>query len=633
MRFLITLAVLLVGYSTTSACGYNFVSGCSSEVYLRINNTLDSFAVGLCPDEKAFQGLQLGKIRTLFFAGARSTTWESCINNVTDITFFYRVYEQGGGVPAWKNLQLPEIRVITQGPYTTRYRSKFVNTDLTTGLTAGKRYVMEVYYRAEVDTLGDDFRPETFILQNNDGQYYRATFEYAGASAPPFSLVMTQRRDVRCYGDSTGKAEVVAYGGTNLTYEWTVPFPLNFPLQTRLPAGRYKIKVRNNTGYADSILFQINQPLPIFTTLSNIVPVTCNAPGRANTNANGGVPPYTYQWNTPDKSPVFPTRGPYTMTVTDGNNCSKQQTFTISGDTVISLSQNVSICTGETYRRGGQTLSTSGDYTLLLPTPGGCDTTLRLSLLVLNPNRVLETIPDTIIRLTCNARSANICARNAPFTDFIWRKDGAVIGRTFCQTLTQAGSYDLQVQQIGATKQCNAGKRVAVQAFFNTQFRFSAQIQHTTAANLPNGSIRLQPSGGPRPFSFRWRNNSIDSVLLNLLPGDYCVTITDGNGCSRDSCIRVSILSGVNTPEILPIALSPNPVASSGTLYIKLPEIARNIPAHITIFDVAGNKIRQLNFDGNANPSVDFSGQPLPPGMYMLQWEGEKKFRGKFVIF
>ena len=93
--------LLLVGYlalfapNTSKACGYDWVSDCSSQVHLRINGSLDSFNIASCPSGYNFDGLQLGNIQSLALANAKTITWESCQNNVSGVQLRYRVYEQG----------------------------------------------------------------------------------------------------------------------------------------------------------------------------------------------------------------------------------------------------------------------------------------------------------------------------------------------------------------------------------------------------------------------------------------------------------------------------------------------------------------------------------------------------------
>ncbi len=174
-RHLLALVLLVFFLSPhlTLACGYSFIGECSTGIHLRINNTLDSFNVAECSYGKNFPGLNLGNIQSLNLAKATAITWESCDNNVTGVALYYRVYEQGMPSGGWNSLNMPENYNTLVGPYTARYRSQFSNVNLVAGLTAGKIYTLEIYYLAQVDTLGNDFIPETTMIQNNNGQNYK----------------------------------------------------------------------------------------------------------------------------------------------------------------------------------------------------------------------------------------------------------------------------------------------------------------------------------------------------------------------------------------------------------------------------------------------------------------------------
>ena len=60
-----------------------------------------------------------------------------------------------------------------------------------------------------------------------------------------------------------------------------------------------------------------------------------------------------------------------------------------------------------------------------------------------------------------------------------------------------------------------------------------------TGAN--NGSILLTISGGNPPFSYLWNdiNNSNASIITDLAPGEYIVTVTDANNCSYSEAFSV----------------------------------------------------------------------------------------------
>jgi hypothetical protein len=163
MRRIFVFCLLFLAQQCLWACGFNFTGSCSSFVFLEINNTLDSFAVAKCDDYLAFEGINLGSIRSLRLPRVQANTWESCQNNVTAMSFFYRLTSEDGVSNDWQELDLPQIYALTTGPYYTRYRKGVTDVDLLAGLETGLGYTLEVYYMAQVDTIGNDSIPETIL--------------------------------------------------------------------------------------------------------------------------------------------------------------------------------------------------------------------------------------------------------------------------------------------------------------------------------------------------------------------------------------------------------------------------------------------------------------------------------------
>lgn len=95
-------------------------------------------------------------------------------------------------------------------------------------------------------------------------------------------------------------------------------------------------------------------PLAILPT-SVVQPLTCSgvADGAIMVDVNGGTMPYNYSWSdNPSINSGVRTglaAGTYTVWITDGNFCTQQQTFIISGvPAALTASSNSPICTGAT---------------------------------------------------------------------------------------------------------------------------------------------------------------------------------------------------------------------------------------------------------------------------------------------
>lgn len=63
--------------------------------------------------------------------------------------------------------------------------------------------------------------------------------------------------------------------------------------------------------------------------------------------------------------------------------------------------------------------------------------------------------------------------------------------------------------------------------------------------NASNGEIGISPSGGRSPYTYLWSDGATTEDRANLLAGQYCVTVTDANGCSASYC---TIVTGLPSP-------------------------------------------------------------------------------------
>ncbi|MFM8976937.1 MAG: cohesin domain-containing protein, partial [Bacteroidota bacterium] len=83
-------------------------------------------------------------------------------------------------------------------------------------------------------------------------------------------------------------------------------------------------------------------------------------------------------------SQTLTTGGTYTNTVTAANGCDSVITLTLQVNPISNTNLNAEICQGSTYNFGSQSITTSGTYTLNLTNINGCDSIVNLELLV-NP--------------------------------------------------------------------------------------------------------------------------------------------------------------------------------------------------------------------------------------------------------
>jgi hypothetical protein len=591
--------VLLLFFSNqkTAACGYDFVGDCSTSISLKINGSQDSFAVAPCPDVLRFDGFALGSLQTLTLARAKAATWESCHNNVSGMELWYRVYQQGSPSGSWQTLDLQEDYNTLVGPYTTRYRSANANVNLASGLVVGKTYVLEVFFRAEIDTVGDDFIPETILLQNNNGANYHFTFKYGGAAAPPFLVVPTKVVNVKCHGDSTGVAGVTVYGNqSGLFYQWSTGGN-NFHILSEIPAGTYSVTATGAGGYSASDTIEITQPAPLASQFMTTSLGCDGSPGQAAAQVSGGTKPYYYEWQNGDQDSVavFPESGDYELAASDANGCSAVFSVNIPAQPIVNVSLEASICAGETYLAGGTNFNETGDFEINLPGANGdCDTLVQLSLQVL-PQPTLDIQFKAVEPFACSESDpVHLVIKvltNAEAPSCEWVFNGQIISTadTCAFTLPVSGKIpDLKVTDENGCSSELAGINVAI-----TQPLPLEAVPEITnpSGELNNGSIHLNVSGGVPLYSIVWDNGSTSTEITNLAPGTYCATVTDEHECSVTICavLETSTLTDLFAESLLKI--SPNPVAPGQEAVLMLPENFTGQEVLLEILDLQGRAL------------------------------------------
>ncbi|GAB4493341.1 MAG: hypothetical protein OHK0019_17110 [Saprospiraceae bacterium] len=552
-----------------------------------------------------FDGFVLGSLQTLSIARAKAATWESCINNVSAVALFYRVYEQGFPGGDWESLDLNEDYNTLVGPYTTRYRSKNADISLTNGLTAGKIYVLEVYFRAEVDTVGDDFIPETTLLQNNGGQNYHFTFQYGGVSAPPFLIVPTKIVDVKCNGDSTGVAGITVYGDqSGLFYQWSIGGN-NFNILSKIPAGTYSVTVTGAGGYSASDTMVIAEPEPLAVDFM-VAGIGCNgSDGMAWAFPLGGTTPYSLIWEngSQDSMALFPNSGEVGLTLTDGNGCSEVFSTEIPAAPVVSLDVEAQICFGETYLIGGLTIAQPGFFEVELPGANGdCDTLVHLNLTMLPPldaNLEYDEVapyacsPDDSIHLLLKV----LTNAQEPFIEWTWNGQIVATADAFLMTIPGGGVSEVAIPFFTVRDKfgCVAySSDTIISVSQPLPLQVDAFWTHPNGG-LDNGLITLQIVGGSPSYDILWDNGATTSSIENLGTGTYCATVTDGRNCSVVVCVILesSGVSDLSLGSLLKIY--PNPAASGQELTILLPEDFVGQEVLFEILDLHGRTLlRQI---------------------------------------
>lgn len=168
--------------------------------------------------------------------------------------------------------------------------------------------------------------------------------------------------DVACFGQATGKIEVLAAGGTSsatipYTFEWSHDATLKSSSASNLKAGLYTVKVIDALGCTQSIAdIEVKEPPLLQLSSVTALPTTCfgKKDGQVRLEVIGGVGPYSLEYG---GNQVFTgifeldtlKKEIYAWEVTDANGCKIPIDFEITSPPplVVDVSLAKTACPGQ----------------------------------------------------------------------------------------------------------------------------------------------------------------------------------------------------------------------------------------------------------------------------------------------
>lgn len=97
------------------------------------------------------------------------------------------------------------------------------------------------------------------------------------------------------------------------------------------------------------------------------------------------------------------------------------------------------------------------------------------------------------------------------------------------------------VYYVNVTNNCTGCTSFAI-ASIDEPYQLTTSSTKTDAncKSQASGTIDLEVSGGTPPYTYSWNNGSMSQDLLNILAGNYNVTVTDDNGCTTTNSAVVN---------------------------------------------------------------------------------------------
>jgi gliding motility-associated-like protein len=382
----------------------------------------------------------------------------------------------------------------------------------------------------------------------------------------PAEIIITTdlEKDISCFNAADGAIKITLTGGTlNYKINWTkngIPFATTEDLSNLSP-GTYVVTVSdaNNCGPKTATFF-ITEPPILAVNLVNKTTILCfgDATGTINVNVVGGTAPYTFVWSGPNgfisasQNLTALFAGSYNLIVTDNLGCVQNLSVPITQtpEIIITATTTPIVCYGDNNASinlvvsGGvspyniawsnlgsgtsQSNLSAGDYTITVTDALNCIKTLTVNI----PEAPIFTVNPVVKNISCfglnnGSINLNFVGGIAPIK-LTW-SDGAVTGTT--RNNLGPGSYTVTIVD---SKPCTIVRTFII--LEPQQLVLSANLTNALDCNNANtGAINLLVSGGSAPFTYAWSNGATTEDLSNIPAGNYLVTVTDFNGCTKQA--------------------------------------------------------------------------------------------------
>ena len=333
-----------------------------------------------------------------------------------------------------------------------------------------------------------------------------------------------------CNGQNTGSITATPSGGTApYKYLWSGPnsFSDNVQQTKNLKAGTYSLLVTDNIGCTYSVnSIIVSQPDALTITSPKVNAIICkiaNAKGSIDLTGTvtGGTPTINYAWSNGVSTALNGnlSKGDYTVTVSDANQCTLVKTYTITEPT-------------DSFKI---TAAAATDVTCFGSKNGSVSITL-----------IGGTAPLSFS--WSGAAGFNSSAQNLPAT-------------------LDAGTYFLNIIdanncKVNASYIINQPSDIIINP-----------ISIQSSVNNCDGKITLSPTGGTLNYTYSWSGGGVAATSQNqnaLCRGTYNVTVTDSRNCSKSTSIFVEGSSTGITVSDVAIVPSGCPGQNKGIINIKV---------------------------------------------------------------
>ena len=478
----------------------------------------------------------------------------------------------------------------------------------------------------------------TYTTSNNS-----ATMSYTNVSNCDSTVTLdltinnsTTSTDIQVHCDSYTWLDGVTYTTSNSTATWTTTGPitgcdnvatLDLTITNFTTSTDTQVACDTYT-WLDGVTYTASNNTATFTSTNsagcgNVATLDLTIDATGSTDSVDITACDDYTWD----GVVYDSTGSYTNLYSDVNGCDSSVTLNLTIATGSAGSVNITDC--EDFTWDGIVYDSTGSYTNVYIDVNGCD-----SLMTLNLTIDATGSTDSVDITACDDYTWDgiLYDSTGSYTNIYIDSNGCDSVVTLNLTISTAES---SIDNVGS--HCDSytwidgvtyttSNSIATMDYVNSAGCDSIVTLNLIVNDNPVVSISSSNNilsaiaiGGTSPYSYLWTGaiNSTNAIVTPTASGDYCVQVTDDNGCvSTEVCENV-IISTLNELDISKFNIYPNPTSD----FINL-DFNTVIKADYTVKIISSNgdqvyEHRILDFNGDYTKNINLSN--LAKGNYIIQ--------------
>lgn len=240
-----------------------------------------------------------------------------------------------------------------------------------------------------------------------------------------------------------------------------------------------------------------------------------------------------YVW--PVNGQTYTSTGTYTETFTATNGCDSTYTLNLTIQSAYNISEDITVCDQYTWSANGQTYTSSGSYTETLVSTNGCDSIVTLNLTVNPALSSTETI--TVCDQYTWSANGQTYTSSGNYSELLTSVDGC--DSTANLDLTIVGSYNTNE----TVTECNSytwptnGQTYTTSGSYTETLTSSSGCDSIATLNLTIQSPAPGSINEVACQSYTWADNG--QTYTNS--GAYTTTLTTAGGCDSTVTLYLTI--------------------------------------------------------------------------------------------